>query len=224
MTVDKERLPSDPAYENPAMQARILYSFSWLSAVLTGGSMKMQLEFRLFPWDLRDRQDPVYQEEVKSGLGKYAKLTQNGSTGVGSYLVEGARPSGMREPWIHYDGLVTDGGGNTGCTYCAHLWRKPIASDPELFCALLAIVNTQSTTVVAKMRLKDLGKFHPQARDMVMVRADEPSEKGNMFFMHEFEVELQPYETQVFVTAVVDCVRGIDGIDAAMVESGVIYF
>jgi hypothetical protein len=190
----KKYAPTDPAYKNFDVQADIMYTMSWLSLVVGGDNLKMQLQFRLFPFS--HTSEPVYENMLQNGIGKYARVLGR----VQDYMFLG--PSSEREPWIEVVGGMNDETLST-CLQCARIWRKPSSPDTQ-FCAMLVVLNTLNTTAASVvLQLRDAGRWGNSADNFHMeaiTDRSEPTRPALKFAEAKATLDIAPYTTHVYVT------------------------
>jgi hypothetical protein len=198
LVAQKKYAPTDVAYKNLEVQAEIMYTMSWLSVVAGGDNLKMQLQFRLFPFKNSSYSgNPVYEHMLSNGIGKYARLLGK----LHDYMFLG--PSSEREPWVEVVGGMNDHTLST-CRQCARLWRKDYGPTSPEFCALLVALNTLNTTAPSvELRLRDSGKWQESAENMQMVEITDESESTRRklkFDGGKAILDIAPYSTHVYVT------------------------
>eukprot|EP00747_Dinoflagellata_sp_TGD_P182663 gnl/TRDRNA2_/TRDRNA2_37003_c0_seq1.p1 gnl/TRDRNA2_/TRDRNA2_37003_c0~~gnl/TRDRNA2_/TRDRNA2_37003_c0_seq1.p1 ORF type:complete len:643 (-),score=59.77 gnl/TRDRNA2_/TRDRNA2_37003_c0_seq1:199-2127(-) len=158
-----------------ANKSLIMYSMSWLSAVLA--KLPMQLHFRLFPFH---RHRPIF-EDMMLQVGRFANMTKQ----FQDFLL--APPSGMPEPWLSSEQLRQQ------CRQCAALWRRA-SSD---FCALVVVVNTENRTATARFQLRGAEQW-PTAASALLHREDGSGELR--FQGGQLDVALAAFDTHVYTT------------------------
>ena len=183
-------LPARRTDITDAEKARMLYSFSWLGAVLA--DMPSQLHFRLFPFKDPASPAPIY-EEIMQQVGRFAQV----ANAHRDFLL--ANPSGVREPFIANDGP---------CKQCAAVWRKEAAAAAAAgargssFCALVAVVNTQNETASASFAIQAADMW-PDAAAAVLHRVDGGPSKSGQLRLHGYKFEvsgIQPFDTHVYAS------------------------
>jgi len=160
----------------------MLYSFSWLSAVLA--KIPMQLYFRLFPED-SEYFSPIVDEGQIIQAGRYARVAND----VRAFLF--APPTGVQEPYVKGGGFL---GG--GCSQCAKLWRAEGAFNG--FNALFVVVNAENQTSTASFTLERADAW-PGATEGAFCRKDS-NEQVIKLHNGKFNVTLAPFDTHVYVT------------------------
>jgi len=169
--VARERPDIDDAEKSLTM-----YSLSWLSAVLARAPH--QLHFRLFA--SKPHSDPIY-EAMEVQVGHFGSV----AAAAREFLFQ--PPSGLPEPRVEplQPGLLR-----------ARIWRRSAPASPDRFCALLVVVNTNSSNVSETFVLKQADRW-PSASQMRLRRIDGP---GDVAFSDGRAVfGLAPSDTHVYM-------------------------